>query len=80
MSVIQRLFMAVLPQKWAQGLKRESQAWRIRCCDCGLSRSVWDAGGIRWKANSVGKRTIVRCSQCSGVRTAEIERIPQAIR
>jgi hypothetical protein len=42
------------------------------------SRSVWDAGGIRWKAASVGKRTVVQCSRCGGLREAAIERTPVA--
>ncbi len=78
MTTIQRFFTAVLPQKWADDMRAESQAWRIRCCGCGASRSIWDAGGIRWKAASVSKRTLVRCSHCGGLRAAVIERAGEA--
>ena len=78
MTLIQKLFLAVLPKKWADDMQVESRAWRIRCCGCGASRSVWEAGGIRWRAASVGKRTVVHCSHCGGFRAAVIERVPAA--
>ena len=78
MTLIQRFFSTVLPRKQADAMRAESQAWRIRCCSCGASRSVWDAGGIRWNAASTGKRTLVHCSHCGGRRTAAIERVPAA--
>ncbi len=72
MSKVQRLFMALLPKSWAEDMKAESLAWQIQCCTCGRSRSVWEAGGIRWKAKSVGKRTMVYCSQCGSLQMAAI--------
>jgi hypothetical protein len=76
MSFIQRLFMRLLPRRWAEQMKADSQAWRIRCTGCNRSRSIWEIGGIRWKAYSRGKRTIVRCSQCGGMQIAAIEKTP----
>jgi hypothetical protein len=76
MTLIQKFFSTVLPQKWADDMRAESQRWRIRCCSCGASRSLWDAGGIRWKAASVGKQTLAHCSRCGGRRAAAIERVP----
>jgi hypothetical protein len=76
MSLIQRVFMAILPKSWANDMRAESQRWQIRCCTCGKSGSLWDAGGIRWKATSVGKITLVKCSQCGALRTAAIELVP----
>jgi len=77
MSLIQRFFMAILPKSWADDMRKESQEWRIRCCSCGASKSVWDVGGIRWKAYGV-KRTLVHCSHCGGFRAASVERVPAA--
>ena len=79
MSLIQRFMMAVLPTRWGDSMREESEAWRIRCCTCGTSRSIWDAGGIRWKAYSKGKRTLVRCSKCGWLRIAAIEKVPKAV-
>lgn len=75
MSLVQRFMLAILPKSWGESMRAESQAWQIRCCGCGKSRSVWDCGGIRWKASSIGKRTVVRCSKC-GLHAAAIERLP----
>jgi hypothetical protein len=74
MTLIQKFFMAVLPRKWAEDMRRESHEWRIRCTGCGASRSVWDVGGMRWKARSAGKLTLVHCSHCGGFRAAAVER------
>ncbi len=78
MSPLQKFFTAILPKSWADDMRRESQAWQIRCTGCGASKSIWDAGGIRWKAVSSGKRMLVRCSHCGGFRTAAVERLPAA--
>jgi hypothetical protein len=76
MTLIQRFFLAVLPKRWADSMRAESESWQIRCCTCGASRSVWEAGGIRWKAASIGKRRLVRCPQCKALRWAAIELEP----
>jgi translation initiation factor 2 beta subunit (eIF-2beta)/eIF-5 len=73
-SLVQRFFLAVLPQRWADDMRAESQAWMLRCTGCGASRSVWDLGGIRWKAASVGKRTVGYCSHCGGIRAVQVEK------
>lgn len=77
MTRFQKLLVTVLPGSWAEGLRAESESWRIRCLGCGASKSVWEAGGVRWKAKSCGKRTIVRCSRCGGMRVAAVERVEQ---
>ena len=74
MTRFQKLLMTVLPRAWAEDLRAESESWKIRCLRCGASKSVWEAGGVRWKAKSRGKRMIVRCSQCGGLRMAAVER------
>ena len=66
MSRTQRFFKLIMPRKWFASAEAESRKWMMRC-PCGASRTVWDAGGIRWKA--AGKpRTWRRCFQC-GERT-----------
>jgi len=50
MSFVQRLLTAMVPRSWAASMEAESRAWMARCESCGTERSVWDLGGIRWKA------------------------------
>lgn len=74
MTRVQRILMALLPQKWGRSMRASSEGWRIRCCTCGASQTVWQAGGIRWGAASIGKRKLVHCSQCGHLRVAAVER------
>lgn len=64
MSLLQRFFVRLLPRRWARQMEAESRTWFLRC-SCGFARSVWDLGGIRWKA--AGRpRTYSpgKCPQC----------------
>lgn len=65
MSFSQRFFKALLPSHWAEDMEAESRTWMVRCT-CGFEMSVWDSGGIRWKAAG-NPRRLVRCSQCGQV-------------
>jgi len=76
MTAIQKFFLKVLPQKWAEDMRKESEGWKILCDTCGHSRSVWEVGGIRWKAASVGKKTRIFCKQCNTMRSAAVEYLP----
>lgn len=80
MSTLQKFFLAVLPQSWGESMRADSQRWQFRCCTCGWTRSVWDAGGIRWKAHSAGKRTMMRCLQCKQIRVAALEKKDQPLK
>jgi len=62
MSAIQRFFAAILPASWAQSMEAESRMWKVTC-SCGCGRSIWELGGIRWKATG-NPRTYLRCPQC----------------
>ncbi len=74
MTLIQKLVLTLLPKRWSQAIQAESQSWLLRCTVCGATRSVWDAGGIRYKAASVGKRTMGWCAQCGRWRALAVER------
>jgi transposase-like protein len=63
MSAIQGLFSAFLSKAAAADMEAESRSWRVRCPSCGLERSIWEMGGIRWKAAGNPRRR-VRCPQC----------------
>ena len=48
------------------GVERESREWKFECGQCGHGESVWDMGGIRYKANAE-KSYIGRCPACGKV-------------
>jgi len=62
-SLTQRFILAFVSSKIAESMEAHSRSWMVRC-KCGHSRSIWDLGGIRWKA--AGKPRIYgRCPQCN---------------
>ena len=65
MSRIQRFIIALVPRSWAASMEAESRTWMMRCA-CGHERSVWDAGGIRWKAAG-NPRVRQGCAQCGQI-------------
>jgi hypothetical protein len=64
MSFFQQLLTALLPATWAEEMRAESLGWMVRCT-CGFERSVWEMGGVRWKAMGNPQR-LMRCPQCGG--------------
>ncbi len=62
MSAIQRFFKLILPQSWGESMEAESREWNV-ICPCGHTRSVWDIGGIRWKAKGE-KGVLMTCGKC----------------
>ncbi len=62
MSVVQDLFVNLLPDSWAADMEAESRTWMVKC-PCGYEQSVWEMGGIRWKAAGNPKRYL-RCPSC----------------
>ena len=62
MSSMQRFFAAVVPQRWFAAMEADSRLWIVRC-SCGCATSVWDMGGIRYKAAGQS-RWFLRCPQC----------------
>ncbi len=45
----------------------------MQCPDCGHERSVWDAGGIRYKASGTVRR-LGRCPNCQQLRMLRVYR------
>jgi hypothetical protein len=64
MNTLQSLLVRLLPARWAEDMEAESRSWMIRCPGCGFEQSVWDIGGIRWKAASVNKMVLRHCPDC----------------
>lgn len=63
MSRIQKLMSAILPRKWVADMEAESRSWILHCEKCGFEQSIWDIGGIRWKATPK-KKILWRCTNC----------------
>jgi predicted RNA-binding Zn-ribbon protein involved in translation (DUF1610 family) len=63
MSSLQKFIVAILPTKWAASMEAESRSWIARCSSCGFERSLWDLGGIRWKAGGTERRYL-SCPKC----------------
>ncbi len=66
LSRIQQLVSRFVPRSWASSMEAESRAWIVGCPACGFERSIWDLGGIRWKASG-SKRILARCPSCGKV-------------
>ena len=73
MTFIQKFIMRTLPKSWSTAIKAESEQWIIRCPDCSFNRSVWEIGGVRYKAASVGKKLRIRCPHCGEFRWMSLE-------
>ena len=63
MSGTQRLFTRFVPKSWAASMEAESRQWMVKCPNCGFERSVWELGGIRWKAAGNARQRL-RCPTC----------------
>lgn len=77
MNGLQRFFFRLLPPHLAEQMRDESERWTLRCDGCGGSKSLWEVGGIRWRATPDPKRTIVRCRRCGGLRAATLTLRPK---
>ncbi|MBI5801421.1 MAG: hypothetical protein HZA92_11980 [Verrucomicrobia bacterium] len=66
MTTVQRLAKQLLPKQTADAMEAESRQWRVLCA-CGHERSIWDLGGIRYKAAG-NPRKLMKCPAC-GKRT-----------
>lgn len=62
-SGVQKLLTGRASPSTAASMEAESRSWMVRCPYCGHERSVWEMGGVRYKA--AGKsRQLRRCPQC----------------
>jgi hypothetical protein len=62
MSFVQRLSKTLLPRRLSDSMEAESRQWLVRC-SCGYAKSIWDWGGLRWKAAGQPRRYL-KCPQC----------------
>jgi predicted RNA-binding Zn-ribbon protein involved in translation (DUF1610 family) len=62
-SGVQKLFTGMVPATTAADMEAHSRAWMLQCPKCGYERSIWDMGGIRYKATG-NSRNFMRCVSC----------------
>ena len=62
------LILKLMPRTWAAAAEAESKEWKLVCRTCSTERSVWEVGGMRWKAKSVGRVVGMRCPTCETLR------------
>ena len=63
MSFAQRFLKAVFPRRWGESMEAESRRWIMTCEGCGAKQSIWDIGGVRWKAKGEPKMHL-KCLAC----------------
>lgn len=63
---MQQFLKKIMPASWSASMEKESREWMMRCADCGAETSVWDLGGIRWKAAGNPTRRM-RCAKCGKI-------------
>jgi uncharacterized protein with PIN domain len=64
MGFIQKLLMSVFPRNMAAKMKAESEDWTLECPSCKHEVSIWEIGGIRYKATNKSQLW----SRCPGCR------------
>ncbi|HEX5702317.1 MAG TPA: hypothetical protein VFX97_03765 [Pyrinomonadaceae bacterium] len=65
LSFVQRLIRS-LPGNWASDMEAESRKWIASCRECGFEKSLWEHGGVRWKAAGSPSTRLV-CDQCGRI-------------
>ena len=73
MSRIQKLLKFFLSLNSFKKIKSESQNWLFKC-DCGNDFSIWDIGGIRYKAKG-NPIKVVKCNKCQKVKARKLFKI-----
>ena len=73
MTSLQKFIFRILPARWAASMEAESRSWMARCPHCGSEKSVWELGGIRWKAAG-SPSMLLRCPVCGKTAPHKITR------
>lgn len=73
-SRTQRFFLAIFPKSWGESMEADSRKWKSHC-KCGAFISIWDLGGIRWKAYGE-PRQLRKCKGCGKITWQVVRRDP----
>ena len=74
--MLRKLMLWLLPGM-ASRFERDSREWMVQCTKCGHEISVWEAGGIRYKARGTVRR-LGKCSNCGKTSMLRIYHKPTA--
>lgn len=66
LSLTQRLAFAFSSEARRAEMMEQSLLWMV-ACPCGAEFSVWDLGGVRYRARGT-KRVLRRCLECGRLR------------
>ncbi len=72
-SGLQRFVTRFVDAETAAAIEAHSRGWRVRCPHCGFERSIWDLGGIRYRATG-RPRMLGRCPQCGRLGWHKVEK------
>ncbi len=64
MTLVQGFFRAILSKGNYEDMERQSRSWMMQCPNCRHERSIWELGGIRWKAAG-NPRRYMSCPNCN---------------
>lgn len=73
LSRTQRLFRRLVDAPTFAAMEAHSRYWFARCRTCDHRRSIWDLGGIRYKASGTSL-TRLHCPQCNAARMHRLEK------
>jgi len=65
-SLTQRIILAFVSPAIAAAMEADSRAWKLHCGHCGHTQSIWEIGGIRYKAYG-NSRMLRRCRNCGKI-------------
>ena len=71
LSRIQKISKFFASKKKFEDMKHESQLWGFNCKSCDKRVSIWEIGGVRYKAKGTPS-TRIRCPHCE---TIEMQKI-----
>ena len=72
---VRDVILKLAPAKTAASMEAESREWFAICGDCGHARSIWELGGLRYKAKGNPRRRM-KCPACGQSGWHRVERRP----
>ena len=72
-AMIRKLLRTLMSEDSFRRVEEESRDWYFTCGTCGQEFSVWDLGGIRYRASGYPSR-LVKCPMCQTKAMLKIKR------
>ena len=67
------LILRLLPTRWGAAAVASSREWRVEFSGCPHHSTIWDIGGLRWKARGAFT-TVAWCPTCGKMSKARVSR------